>query len=107
MIVWNQCTVQFDSCSCKRDIIVFTGGNIVSLFSGKLRDKCECIRMVHIVKKIYYKRPSGVHCQRITCLCNIMKLIRFFFKSALPQHRKVMFISSGFMCLLDLPIQMI
>lgn len=28
-------------------------------------------------------------------------------KSALPQHRRVMFLSSGFMCLLDLPIQMI
>lgn len=58
--------------------------------------------------------------RRITWLCNIMIrfyilvnvfdsffYVNFFLYLSLPQHRRVMFISSGFMCLLDLPIQMI
>lgn len=108
-VLWNKRTVEFGLCSWKRDMTVFPGGNF--------RENEGQMWMYKY--GTYNKRPSGVH-WRITCLCNIV--IRFYFlvnifvsffyvnykfKSALPQHRRVMFISSGFMCLLDLPIQMI
>ena len=99
--------------SWKKRNVVFTVEWIV-LLSGECREKIWMYKY-----GTYYKRLSGLH-WTITCLCNMMIPIRFKFfvhifeflllsklKSALPQHRRLMFISSGLMCLLDLPIQMI
>lgn len=95
------------------NIMVFTGGNYrLVLFSGKLRDECECMSTVHMIKDSQVCTEGSL----------VYAIIRFYFlvnifdsffdvdskcKSALPQHRRAMFISSGLMCLLDLLIQMI
>lgn len=74
----------------------------------------------------YCKRPAGVFCWVLKDHLSmqyketIMRLIRFYFLVdafdsflyviyflSVSEHRRVMFMSSGFMCLLDLPTQMI
>lgn len=55
---------------------VYWGKYHLVTFSGKLRDKCECISMVHIIKD---PQVCTVGRGRITCLCNIIKRIRFYF----------------------------